>query len=692
MLSGKGFVGLNKVMTTECWFRKLIDNIDALKRAVQRAFEQGQVPFLTKEETAILKTPCYTVKKTGKLMNFLVNLWPVLHSIENKALLSMIKALRKAGFDLCLPVYDGGLVVKPGVDAATLTQEMESLLPQIEQAILDDTQVPMKLKIKGLDPAWISPDPDNGDDADDDVDDDADGDDEMEVAADDQGKPGLDTDRPTYPPGYQKSFPGNLFTYPTDPVTTFQHDELAKFVMDELSRQLRFHFRTDTLYVFKEESKLWRALSGPTMYMGELMELVSHLCPPLTYYIDENNVQKYRDKIGSIHTLQSVAETIKNKIKFHRQAGPAEDMQLERDFAMIGCMPLLGNRVLDLRTGLTRTRTQSDFFTTELPVQLLEHDQVDHEWTQAYIKSLLGTDDDHYVRVFCEAIGYMFTGEFDLKYFFMFVGPADSGKSLLISLLRDMLGDDWFLAATDPKVIVKGAESAHNAELVPLIGKRGAAISELEACQKFNESRLKALVSGEDAISVRGCGEAKTHLHYFRIVLLMMTNHVPKFDDHALASRLRVFAFPNRFARSSDKKAEIKSHINDLFYYFVQGAKQYYANGRQLSPCPQVDAATQRIVDSKCTVLNWFAESEFTFDPCNGKEVRKLDLFGSYQKWCRDPANRDLITKELGRTSFYERVVEIFQPMFDAGKQNEQLVFHNRGDKTFRGFQLRNQD
>lgn len=92
-------------------------------------------------------------------------------------------------------------------------------------------------------------------------------------------------------------------------------------------------------------------------------------------------------------------------------------------------------------------------------------------------------------------------------------------------------------------------------------------------------------------------------------------------------------------------------------------------------------------VDPACSVQTWFAAGEFEFDPCNGHEVRKLDLFHSYQKWCHDLSNRGLLTNELGRNQFYKRITEIFQPQFDSGKQNKLLVFDSHAQyHVFRGF------
>lgn len=468
--------------------------------------------------------------------------------------------------------------------------------------------------------------------------------------------------------------------------------ELASHFLTTWSGRLRYHRGQDTLYMWSVERRLWAKSVGASQYMpvlrAALLETCSDAVSRINYdqaapSIDRTARGRLLAKLDNHRSQSNIIHRLMDMIK--ASATDAQDAQLERDLVMAGRLPLPEGLVLDLATATTRPRERSDFFTHELPLPLLDEAKVDHAFVREYLGQVLSSTDAAYMDAFTQYMGYLLSGEGSQKVILLFVGPPDSGKSLLIRLLHRMLGP-YFLPAVNPKVVTAGIDSCHESELFPLIGKRGGALSELEAHQRFNEARLKQ-ISGQDALSMRGCGQAETHEATLNLTLCLMTNHVPRFSDDALASRLRVFSFHNHFERSSEKAAFIEDRAADLFYAFVQGARRFYEAGRRLPACLQIDRATTALIESKCSVRNWLSESgDYHFDACSGAEAKKLEMFQAYTKWSRDPANEAYVPRQLGRNQFYARIVELYAARFDEEKQNSLLVFEQQASHVYRGF------
>jgi putative DNA primase/helicase len=98
-------------------------------------------------------------------------------------------------------------------------------------------------------------------------------------------------------------------------------------------------------------------------------------------------------------------------------------------------------------------------------------------------------------------MGYSITGFYKSKVFFVLFGPGDSGKSVINSMLDNILGR---LSAALPVSLLLHSNYGNNDRnpgLNNLRGVRHVAVSEPHRNAKFDESLLKTIIGNGDAIS-----------------------------------------------------------------------------------------------------------------------------------------------------------------------------------------------
>jgi putative DNA primase/helicase len=214
-----------------------------------------------------------------------------------------------------------------------------------------------------------------------------------------------------------------------------------------------------------------------------------------------------------------------------------------------------GQNYLNLRNGLVNLDTlaleehRPDIYTTR---------QVDYDYDPRAVcpafdaflfKSLAhedGTTDYQSCNLAWEAIAYTISPETNRKTAFFLVGPGDSGKSTLISIVASLLGE--LAKPFDFKVLQ--SESAYRFALSPLSGTRMIFCTEIESGAAIPDGIFKTLTGG-DTISADVKNKAPiSYRPEFK--MWMATNNLPAIGDRsgATMNRISMLVFPRSFAKA----------------------------------------------------------------------------------------------------------------------------------------------
>lgn len=150
------------------------------------------------------------------------------------------------------------------------------------------------------------------------------------------------------------------------------------------------------------------------------------------------------------------------------------------------------------------------------------------------------------------------TTDTSMQYFWIMTGAGANGKSKLMNLLADTLGDHF--GAAPAALLTRRREDANQANeaLSQLQKARVAVFSEGSAAEVIQVNTVK-LFTGEDAISTRGLHEKQQRWRpVFKCFLVC--NDIPKIDDNSWAGwrRFKVVSFEVQFVDEPQLKHERK--------------------------------------------------------------------------------------------------------------------------------------
>jgi P4 family phage/plasmid primase-like protien len=230
-------------------------------------------------------------------------------------------------------------------------------------------------------------------------------------------------------------------------------------------------------------------------------------------------------------------------------------------------------------------------------------------------------------------LGYCLTGGVAEQILAIFWGIGANGKSTLLDVILDLLGEDYSMKAPTDLLMAKRQQS-HPTEQADLHGKRLVICVETDQGRRMAESLVKELTGG-DKIRARRMREdfwqfSATH----KIVLAC--NHKPtvRGTDHAIWRRLRLVPFNRVFKPDEQDKQlgeKLRRELPGILAWCVRGCFAWQAAG--LGTPEEVAAATSDYQIEQDQLATFLTEACLLGD---GLRVRAATLFDAYEKWSGD--------------------------------------------------------
>lgn len=170
---------------------------------------------------------------------------------------------------------------------------------------------------------------------------------------------------------------------------------------------------------------------------------------------------------------------------------------------------------------------------------------------RAFIEGIFNHDEEllDYLQVL---MGYWITGDTSQSIFTLMNSPGSSGKSVLVNMLRSVLGDFFCDLAADAITGLPKPNGAPDPTIIAMQGRRLAVAEETRDGAKFNEERVKGLTS-DGRMSARGVLAKSPISVKTTAKIVVSTNHLPRFSgDYAMIRRTIVIPFPNRYEAAPD--------------------------------------------------------------------------------------------------------------------------------------------
>jgi putative DNA primase/helicase len=302
--------------------------------------------------------------------------------------------------------------------------------------------------------------------------------------------------------------------------------------------------------------------------------------------------------------------------------------ELDRDPWLLNCQ----NGTLDLRTGKLKYHDPADRITKIVPVEY-DPEASCQRFLRFMEETLVG---DALIKFVKRYSGYTLTGITRERLLAILYGFGKNGKTTLVELLRDVMGD--YATNTDTETLLMKRYQGVGNDVAALKGARFVSAAEVEQGRRLAESKVKQL-TGRDTVTARYLfGEPFNFTPEFKLWLSTNNKPVIQGTDDAIWDRIRLIPFTQRFdGPKADPKLpdKLRDELAGVFAWMVEGCLEWQEHG--LEEPKTVTDATKQYREEMDTLASFLDE-----DCVTGSSYRVLAerLYQRYTTWCDKSGER----------------------------------------------------
>jgi putative DNA primase/helicase len=299
---------------------------------------------------------------------------------------------------------------------------------------------------------------------------------------------------------------------------------------------------------------------------------------------------------------------------------------LPDDFDNQSMLLTCANGSLDLRGGELLDHDRADLLTKATDI-IYDKDAKAPLWLAFLDRIFKGNAD--LIAYVQRSIGYTLTGSTAGQCMFICHGTGANGKSVLIDVVRALLGD--YARNADASTFMAQQQDRIRSDVARLAGARFVATVEIDEGRKLSEALIKQVSSG-DRMTARFLNKYDFEFTP-RFKLWMATNHKPviRGTDYAIWRRIRLIPFTVTIPeaeRDGNLTEKLLRELPGILAWAVQGCCDWQTSGL-LEPAA-VKAATSAYQSEMDVIGQFLEESTITSDRC---QVACADLYAAYAKW-----------------------------------------------------------
>jgi len=365
------------------------------------------------------------------------------------------------------------------------------------------------------------------------------------------------------------------------------------------------------------------------------------------------------------------------------------------------------NGILDLRTGKLRRHDPDELLTKLVPVRYVEGaqcptwDRFVLQITREEERAAEGrsTPIADYLRRW---FGYCLTGMVNEQAFVVHWGSGSNGKSTLLAMMAETMGD--YACTAPPGLVAAGKGERHPTEIASLMGRRMVTAHESGEGVVLREDFIKQ-ATGEDVLSARFM---RGDFFDFRPThkLQLLTNHKPqiKGQDAGIWRRVQLMAYMGSWGTEEEVREGKRERVKDIglldklraeaegiLAWRVKGALEWAAGG--LNPPAAVRAASDAYKSEQDRVGQFIGECCETGpggragDAGAGFEVALTDgmggLYPAYVSWCKDGG-----VWAVSKLRFLDDVLRVVDGAVAVDRKSSGADGRRRKLKIIRGLRL----
>ncbi len=237
-------------------------------------------------------------------------------------------------------------------------------------------------------------------------------------------------------------------------------------------------------------------------------------------------------------------------------------------------------------------------------------------------------NDSNKESLFQEFVGYCLVPDVKQKKALLLLGESDSGKSTLLFIIRDLIGD--INCSSVPLKFL-----AHPQYTPLLINKLVNIDADVDKNAQEYEAEFKKITTGEKV----SCNQK--HIPTFEFVpqckIIMAANEFPKITDHSSAFYTRLILIPcNRVFTEKEKNRDLVDQLRlelpGILNWAIEGLQRLKNRG-MFEQHEFMRDAVRELEDENNPVNDFFREN-IEKDVSGNSYIEKQELFTKYKHWC----------------------------------------------------------
>lgn len=247
-----------------------------------------------------------------------------------------------------------------------------------------------------------------------------------------------------------------------------------------------------------------------------------------------------------------------------------------------------------------------------------------------------------------ERFGYCLLPTNKCEKAFFFVGGGANGKSVILNILRKMIGEE-FCTSKSIETLTTDKFSASG-----LIGKRLNICMEEES-KYMKSDKFKALISGEPIDMEKKYSDS--FCAPINVKFVFATNNIPTFDGigHSILRRLDIIPFNRTFSLEEQDKDILKKLLFELpgiTLWALEGAKRLVSQNFKFTEVDTLNIRKTELRNSISSAAMFISEA---YKEMPGATERCDAIYEEYKQWCTAKGK-----KSVNYFSFFNDVTEVY--------------------------------
>ena len=399
----------------------------------------------------------------------------------------------------------------------------------------------------------------------------------------------------------------------------------------------RFAARHSDKAVYCPQLKRWLVWNGSRWAVdegGQAMRLAKAVAREIAHEAGEKGDKEslaWAAKVNDLLRLRSMLSVAQSECEASLEAFDADPWKLN-------CQ----SGIIDLQTGEQLAHDPSALMRKLAPVSL--DPKAECPRFVRFLERIFAGDNE--LTAFLQrAIGYSLTGKTDEQCLFVLIGAGANGKSTLIRLIQDLLGD--YAQQTPMETLMVTRSGSVSNDIARLEGHRFVSAVEAEAGQRLAEAKIKQLTGGDRLTARPLYSDFFEFMPQFK--LWVGTNQLPvvRGMNEGIWRRFRVIPFNVTIPeaeRDPNLPDKLKAELPGILNWAITGCLEWQRRG--LRPPESITKATKSYRADMDLV------AQFVADCCviesKAEETVKA-LYAGYNAWCEENGEQPLSKRAFGQ-------------------------------------------